>query len=922
MKKVLSLVLVISMVLSSMSFAFASTFEDIADSDYAKAIETLTALGVVTGYEDGTYRPENTVTRAEMAKLMVELLGYGDLVTGSKSNFTDTQGHWADPWIAIAAGRNIVIGTGDGKFTPDKQVTYDEVLTMLVRGLGYTDSSNEIKSMSWPTNFKVKAAELGITDGVTMTTTGADRGGVAQAMYNALEAVLVTVNTDGDVVKTEDSDGEYVELLSRIAELDDDFDVTTEVLDPDNSNYAGDYVDMAPYMFQNLDVYLNDDDEVVYVRDTNSLVIEGKVDEVVDDELTVETTAGKDVDIVFEDLDIDSSILFENGALKESDIELVDLEDTETIKVVANDDKDLGGDGDGKVDEDEIVGFVTTLRTDVVRIENEYVDGNDSLDGIDLPLDDDEVDLANITVTGAVESLEDIKEDDVVIVYESEDETAVILVVSRDTVEGKITRVNDDDEVYFIDGAEYDLGSLYIGSVLALGDEGVFYLDQFGEIVDYDGESAGPTDYAVVIGSESGNIDVEFGEWSVDDYPRLKLATQDGEEIAYEIDVDVNSDGDEIEDPAEYDDGDPLVELDVEVDGDDEIVGGDLNIIGDLASSDDFLIKYKLNADERITEIEVIENLTDFFDDNTTEIDLEKSTNEFATDAIVFDAGDDYSTADVEDLPSDVIAYVVRNSSGDIEVLVAATDEIDKASDVIFAYIYGLDEAYDDNGDEIQTVEVYTDDSDTEKDTDADDVVRASDVEGVFAIDYDGEVIDEAYAVTIPTSATTGTAFEIDGEEAGIIFRGTADDVNASRGWITINGDMLPLSDHGTVVLMEDIDEADELGDLYDIDEDETEIVVYINSDDEIDLILVLPEDVTEEEDDTAEGTVDYINSSGTKITVDGTIYTLDEDTILYDEDENIVAIGYEDIKDEITGAEVKDIEVRSGVVVSLVIVD
>ena len=71
MKKVLSLVLVIAMVLSSMSFAFAGTFTDVADTDYTKAIETLTALGVVTGYEDGTYRPEKVVTRAEMAKLMV-----------------------------------------------------------------------------------------------------------------------------------------------------------------------------------------------------------------------------------------------------------------------------------------------------------------------------------------------------------------------------------------------------------------------------------------------------------------------------------------------------------------------------------------------------------------------------------------------------------------------------------------------------------------------------------------------------------------------------------------------------------------------------------------------------------------------------------------------------------------------------------
>jgi hypothetical protein len=158
MKKVLSLVLVIAMVLSSFSFAFAANFEDV-EGDYEDAINTLVALGVVTGYEDGTFKPERVVTRAEMAKLIVEILGYGDLVAGSKSNFADTQGHWADPWIALAAGRGLVIGTGDGNFTPDRTVSYDEAITMIVRALGYSDNSNELAGMTWPTNFKVKARD-------------------------------------------------------------------------------------------------------------------------------------------------------------------------------------------------------------------------------------------------------------------------------------------------------------------------------------------------------------------------------------------------------------------------------------------------------------------------------------------------------------------------------------------------------------------------------------------------------------------------------------------------------------------------------------------------------------------------------------------------------------------------------------------
>ena len=68
MKRVLSLVLAISMVMSMFSFAFAGTaLKDVVDTDYESAVEALVELGIVNGYEDGTYRPEQKVSRAEMA---------------------------------------------------------------------------------------------------------------------------------------------------------------------------------------------------------------------------------------------------------------------------------------------------------------------------------------------------------------------------------------------------------------------------------------------------------------------------------------------------------------------------------------------------------------------------------------------------------------------------------------------------------------------------------------------------------------------------------------------------------------------------------------------------------------------------------------------------------------------------------------
>ncbi len=800
------------MVLSSFSFAFAANFEDV-EGDYEEAINTLVALGVITGYEDGTYRPERIVTRAEMAKLIVEVLGYGDLVSGSASNFADTQGHWADAWIALAAGRGLVIGTGDGRFTPDRQVSYDEAITMVVRALGYTDNSNELKGMTWPTNFKIKAAELKLLDGVSSVAGGADRGGVAQLLFNALDATLVTVTTDGDVTFLQDTvSGDKVDrlLITRIATPDYDYDVTPDVLDEDNKNYGGDIVDLAPYMFQNLFVYLNSDDEVVYIRESNSLVLEGTVDKVKDDELTVKDLNGKKTTVVLnDDEEVNSNEIFENGAIRETNKDNAKLKDTDSIKVVAEDKDD-----DGKIDTDEIVGLVTTQQTKVVRIEQEYVDGKDKIDGLLLP--------DKVTVKGDADALEDIEEDDIVVEYLSEDEEVTTLVVSRDTVEGKVTRLADGD--VYIDGKKYDIAKVNVVDVYELNDDGVFFLNHKGEVVDFDGSAEGPSDYAVVIGVANGNTDEDrfSGKESVDEYPSLKLATQDGEEVVYDIEVDVDDDGAVDEDDVAVDeDENPLV-----YDDDEDNDGNTLFVDTDIVD-EDYLIQYKLNKDGRISEIKVIRNLEA---DNTYKVvDLDKATNAFADDAVIFDAGDDYAVVKESALPSDPEAYIVRNSSGQIEVLVAEENVIDSATDRIFVYIYGADDAVNDD-DRVQWVDMYTGDADVSAYTTGRTTVDTDDVEGVFVIEYDGDDIDSAVAVT--------TSSALEGDE--FVFEGQATRVNARNNMIEIDGEWYVLSDYGTVVIIDEDGEEDGLGDLNDITRNDTELVVFVNEDGEIDLILIL----------------------------------------------------------------------------------
>jgi hypothetical protein len=149
MRKVLSFVLVLSLVLGSFGMAFAAPLSDIAGENSEEAVNVLTELGVVSGYPDGTYKPDNIVTRAEMAVIVVRALGLADYATGT-SSFSDMGGHWSNPYVAYATSLGIIAGYPDGTFRPDKTVSYDEAATMLVAALGYNADS---LVGTWPANF-------------------------------------------------------------------------------------------------------------------------------------------------------------------------------------------------------------------------------------------------------------------------------------------------------------------------------------------------------------------------------------------------------------------------------------------------------------------------------------------------------------------------------------------------------------------------------------------------------------------------------------------------------------------------------------------------------------------------------------------------------------------------------------------------
>ena len=184
MRKLLTVVLALTLVFGTFSMAFGAAPSDVVDTDYEDAVSSLISLGIVDGYPDGTFRPQDTVTRAELAKMIIAALEMDDeAIQIYASGLTDVGGHWAKGYVGYADKLEIVSGYEDKSFKPDNPVTFGEAVTMIVRALGYTGDD---VTGNWPDNYISKAAELGIVEAGTAGDDPALRGDVAVMLYNSL----------------------------------------------------------------------------------------------------------------------------------------------------------------------------------------------------------------------------------------------------------------------------------------------------------------------------------------------------------------------------------------------------------------------------------------------------------------------------------------------------------------------------------------------------------------------------------------------------------------------------------------------------------------------------------------------------------------------------------------------------------------
>ena len=189
-----------------------AAFTDSADIKVdADVVDTLVSLGIVEGFEDGSFQPNGTVTRAQMAKMIYVLrTGKSDAsaYNDDKTSFTDIGSHWARGYIKYCQSLGIIAGKSNTIFAPNATVTAQEAAKMLLVTLGYDANKAGLVGSNWAAKTNALADENGLLEDVNTSFTGpCPRQYAAQLIYNAIDTPTVVWRDDA-YTNTNYSDGD------------------------------------------------------------------------------------------------------------------------------------------------------------------------------------------------------------------------------------------------------------------------------------------------------------------------------------------------------------------------------------------------------------------------------------------------------------------------------------------------------------------------------------------------------------------------------------------------------------------------------------------------------------------------------------------------------------------------------------------
>ena len=230
LKKVLALVLAFACAFTM--FAGAASYSDKADIKATTAVDMLSSLGVIQGYEDGSFKPNTTVTRAQMAKMIFTIMNGGNdnanAYASLPTKFTDLPtAAWAQGYVRYLQNTGIIAGKSATKFAPNDTVTGLEAAKMVLVAAGYNAQKAGLTGAAWAQNTMKYGQLNNLFEDVDADLNAAlPRQYAAQILYNALDMKRVVWSNDiNDFKNATDVSGEktigekYMDLYKTSAEV-------------------------------------------------------------------------------------------------------------------------------------------------------------------------------------------------------------------------------------------------------------------------------------------------------------------------------------------------------------------------------------------------------------------------------------------------------------------------------------------------------------------------------------------------------------------------------------------------------------------------------------------------------------------------------------------------------------------------------
>ena len=705
LKKVLALVVALTMVLGTVSFAFTDVAEE---SDVYTAVQTLSSLGILNGYEDGTFGPEKDITRAEFATVVCRALNVKSAATGA-TQFADVPAdHWASGYINYVAGLGIVNGYGDGNFGPEDNVTYEQAIKMLVVALGFEPMAAQ--KGGYPTGYLVVANTYGMTEDVKAPAdaAAANRGVVAHLTYNALDIPMMGQTGFGTNVEYKILDGavgsgtKYTTLLTGLDvvklggvvtgtkihnnaaageiayKITENFDNaawtegSTVPLTIGEGINADDYFQMASEIFAK--EVKSGKWEVIAIMpgaDSAPLTIDkGDIEGTVTSdglEYYAAKTATKTTKIYLDNPDVyynnDTSSLValnNTGAGAWSDDAIVTL---------------VENTGDSKYDA-IIVKEYDPYVVKKVEAEKDRFSVIGETGNFVLDFEDPDVVNTIVNKDGEAITLADFAEGDVLeIISENgkrNNKWIEIINLGQNAVTGTVTEKGADGTSIYVDGVEYDLA----GTTANVGDEGMFYLTKTGKIFKVDANAAVSANYGYV-------LEMAINKGGFSNAWQIKLLTKEGKVETFDV-----------KDTFKIADSDGI---------DKAVASSGLGFLQAIAQPNvgtafktnvaNRLVTYRLDSNNKIREIDQVNITKNFVDTDKQYKGSTQSLNDaiLDDDAVIFNvAGNSLDDAFVTGVASLVdetmykgaIVYNTNQEVHDCVVIVDGLGAIDWAQDI------------------------------------------------------------------------------------------------------------------------------------------------------------------------------------------------------------------------------------------------